>query len=233
MACGTMFHRSCCDLKISHFSILEDRAVNSRFYSQGRPKERMEQMAGSNPQPGAGNRLCVSRAEDAILVQVVGLGNMFLAPTLHSLVESELKSGFLSFVIDLKDCEGMDSTFMGTFIGLSTAVKRQYGWFCLVNVSDENMRLLRMLGVLHMVSIHEGDFPAPQSECTILYPTNDPYVRQKQIHSAHRMLMDSDPENVKRFGPFIKALEQEMADVPTILPPAEKDDSGSGRSRER
>lgn len=190
-------------------------------------------MAGSNPQPGTGSRLCVSRAEDAILVQVVGLGNMFLAPTLQTLVESELNAGFLNFVVDLKGCEGMDSTFMGTFIGLSTVVKGRYGWFCLVNVSEENLRLLKMLGVLHMVSIHEGDFPAPQSECTTLYPTNDPYVRQKQIHSAHRMLMDADPENVKRFGPFIKALEQEMADVPTILPPPDRDEPADGKSRER
>ncbi len=192
-------------------------------------------MAGSNPRPGADNRLCVSRAQDAVLVQVVGLGNMFLAPTLHSLVESELKSGFLNFVIDLKRCQGMDSTFMGTFIGLSTAVKRQFGWFCLVNVSDENMRLLKMLGVVHMVSIHDGDFPSPQGESTTLYPTTDAFVRQKQILSAHRLLMDSDPENVARFGPFIKALEDEMklSDMPTILPPANKNDPGSGKSRER
>ena len=179
-------------------------------------------MPGPTPHPGAANRLQVSRAEDAVLVQVFGLGNMFLAPTLQALVESELNSGFLSFVVDLKHCDGMDSTFMGTFIGLSTQVKRNFGWFCLVNVSDENMRLLKMLGVLHMVSIHEGDFPVAEKGSTTLYPTNDPYARQKQIHSAHRLLLDADPENEKRFGPFIRALEAEMADVPTILPPEDK-----------
>lgn len=193
----------------------------------------MGQMTGSTPRPGAGNRLQVSRAEDAVLVQVLGLGNMFLAPTLQALVESELKSGFANFVIDLRQCDGMDSTFMGTFIGLSTQVKAKYGWFCLVNVSSENMRLLKMLGVLHMVSVHENEFPMPDGEFTTLNPTNDPYVRQKQIHSAHRLLLDADPENEKRFGPFIKALEAEMADVPTILPPGEQpDDPAAGKPRD-
>jgi hypothetical protein len=117
---------------------------------------------------------------------------------------------------------------MGTFIGLSTQVKTRYGWFCLVNVSTENMRLLKMLGVLHMVSIHEGEFPTPSGETTTLCPTTDPYVRQKQIHSAHRLLVDADPENEKRFGPFIKALEAEMSDVPIILPPKGQDDAPSG-----
>lgn len=182
-------------------------------------------MVGSTPQPGAGNCLRVSRAEDAVLIQAVGLGSMFLAPTLQALVESELRAGFRNFIVDLRDCTGMDSTFMGTFIGLSTQVKNSYGWFCLVHVSEENMRLLKMLGVLHMVSIHDGEFPFAEGESTVLYPTNDPYVRQKQIHSAHRLLLDADPENEKRFGPFIKALEAEMADVPTILPPGEQGES--------
>lgn len=191
-------------------------------------------MPGSNPQSGSDNRLQVSRAEDAVLVQVVGLGNMFLAPTLHALVESELRAGFSNFIVDLKFCSGMDSTFMGTFIGLSNLVKQNYGWFCLVHVSDENRRLLKMLGVMHMVSVHEGEMPMVEGKTTTLFPTTDPYVRQKQIHSAHRNLMDADPENVKRFGPFIQALEAEMADdIPTILPPGDQDDTSSGKPRER
>lgn len=191
-------------------------------------------MAGSSPKPGIGDRLLVSRAEDAVHIQVVGLGNMFLAPTLQALVESELKAGFANFVVDLARCDGMDSTFMGTFIGLSTQVKTRYGWFCLVNVAPENMRLLKMLGVLHMVSIHDGEFPSAGGEFTTLQPTSDPYIRQKQIHSAHRLLLDADPENQKRFGPFIKALEAEMAEIPTILPPGDhQDDVSSGKSRDR
>ncbi len=183
-------------------------------------------MTGATPPPGAGNCLRVSRAEDAVLVQVVGLGNLFLAPTLQALVESELRGGHSNFVIDLRECAGMDSTFMGTFIGLSTQVKNCYGWFCLVHVSDENMRLLKMLGVLHMVNVHSGEFPrAAAGASTVLQPTTDPYVRQRQIHSAHRLLLDADPENQKRFGPFIKALEAEMSDVPTILPPADPGES--------
>ena len=170
--------------------------------------------------PADGNFLKVAQAGDAVLVQVHGLGNMFLAPTLQSFVESEVGAGFANFVIDLRHCGGLDSTFMGTFIGLSTMVKNKFGWFCLVNVSEDNRRLLKMLGVMHMVSINDQPFPGPDGATTILNPTADPYARQKQIHSAHRFLMDADPANQERFGPFVKALEEELADIPTILPPA-------------
>lgn len=187
-------------------------------------------MAGSTPKPGAGNCLRVSRAEDAVLIQVIGLGNMLLAPTLQALVESELRSGHRNFIVDLRDCCGMDSTFMGTFIGLSTLVKNAYGWFCLVHVSDENMRLLKMLGVLHMVNVHEGKLPLPEGTPTVLQPTSDPYVRLKQIDSAHRNLVDANPENRKLFGPFIDEINRAMSPVPTILPPGEPGGESRGSS---
>lgn len=191
-------------------------------------------MTGPTPQSGASdNRLDVARADEAVLIEVVGLGNMFLAPSLQAFVESELRAGFVNFVIDLKKCRGMDSTFMGTFIELSAMVKKRIGWFCLVNAADENLRLLKMLGIIHLVTIHKGAFPAFEGKVTSLYPTNDPYARQKQIHSAHRLLLDADPRNRERFGPFIKALEEEMADIPIILPPSDPDAPVPGKSQKK
>lgn len=185
--------------------------------------ERTRSMDAQAPAPPSGdNFLKVARAGDAVLIQVHGLGNMYLAPTLQAFIESEMNSGFASFVVDLQDCQGLDSTFMGTFIGLSMMVKKKFGWFCLVNVSEENRRLLKMLGIIHLVSIHDGAFPVADGEMNTLYPTTDPYVRQKQIHGAHRFLMDADHANVERFGPFIEALEEELSALPKIIPPKSK-----------
>lgn len=192
-------------------------------------------MPGIHSQAGAhSNRIVVSRATDAVVVSVFGLGNMFLAPTLQSFVETEFKQGFTNFIIDLAHCDGMDSTFMGTFIGLSTLVTRR-GWFFLVNVSDDNRRLLKMLGVSHMVSIREGKFPIPEGKSTVLYPTTDPYVRTQQIRDAHKLLIQVNPENAALFAPFIEELENETRqtgggdphvhenDFPTIVGPSESD----------
>ena len=183
---------------------------------------------GSDIPPGAvgDNVLKVSRADDAVLIQVFGLGNMSLAPTLQAFVESEVAAGLVNFVIDMKFCQGMDSTFMGTFIGLSTMVKNHFGWFCLVNISEDNRRLLKMLGIIHMISIRDEPFPMHEGGISVLYPSTDPYIRQKQIHGAHRFLMDADPGNRERFGPFIKALEDELSYIPRILPPSPHPDGG-------
>ena len=199
---------------------IKDNFVTKQQSSRYASGERTGNMGGSFPQsPAGGNCLKVTRAGDAVLVQVHGLGNMHLAPTLQTFIESEIASGLMHFVIDLHHCLGLDSTFMGTFIGLSRLIKNKFGWFCLVNVSDDNRRLLKMLGIINMVSINDAPFPMPKGELTVLNPTNDPYVRQKQIHEAHKLLMDADPANKERFGPFIQALEDELADIPKILPP--------------
>jgi anti-anti-sigma factor len=175
--------------------------------------------AKSGSDLGVSDCLRVSRLGDAVRIEVSGLGNLRLAPTLRIFVESELRAGTTNFVVDLANCRGMDSTFMGTFIGLSAEIKSRLGWFCLANVSPDNLRLLRMLGVLHLISVHDGRFPAPEEEAAVINPTNDPYARQKQIREAHLLLMEADPVNRERFGPFIQALEAEMTGAPIIIPP--------------
>jgi anti-anti-sigma factor len=135
---------------------------------------------------------------------------MYLAPSLCTFVEAELQAGFRMFVVDLRHCRGMDSTFMGTFIGLAHKIREKGGWFGLVNVSPENLRLLKMLGVVHLVPVHPGDFPLAEGKTTLIFPTGDLQARKSQIHSAHLLLMDADTENRNRFGSFIRALEEEM-----------------------
>ena len=65
----------------------------------------------------------------------------------------------------------------------------------------------------------------PAGKTTVIRPTDDPYARQKQIRDAHLLLVDADPANYRRFGAFIKAMEEASADTPTIVRP-EKDGTG-------
>ncbi|MDR2392463.1 MAG: STAS domain-containing protein [Planctomycetota bacterium] len=196
-----------------------------------RPGTRQASKTGACPEGGetvsiSGDFLRVSRANEAIRVEVFGLGNMHLAPAFQSFAEAEIQAGFVNFIVDLHGCAGMDSTFMGTFIGISNQIRGRQGFFCLVNVSPENHRLLKMLGVVHLVTVHEGEFPVPAGKTTIIRPTDDPYARQRQIRAAHFLLLDADPANRDRFGAFIKAMEEAPADAPTIVRPG-KNGTGS------
>lgn len=167
-------------------------------------------MTANSNDPRAAQCLDVARHGATALVSVVGLGNMHLAPTLQAFVEDGIPEGCVRIALDLESCRGLDSTFMGTMVGLSVTLKERDGWLCVMNVGPDNERLLRTLGVWEFISvIHRPRVdPAPLVR---LYPTTDTGARLIQIHQAHRHLIELDAGNRERFGKFLEAIEKEMA----------------------
>lgn len=154
--------------------------------------------------------LDVARSGPTALVRVTGLGNMHLAPTLQAFVDDGLAQQCIQVVVDLADCSGMDSTFMGTLVGLSLTLKEHEGWLCVLNVGRDNERLLRTLGVWEFIAVLQRprpDMPPPVR----LLPVMDAAQRLAQIHAAHKHLYAADDKNRARFGPFLEAVEREMA----------------------
>lgn len=155
------------------------------------------------------NVIEVAHTENTVLLRAVGLGDMHIAPTLNEFVLASLEKGWSHFVLDLQKCTGMDSTFMGTIVKISSEIREAEGWFCLINVSAENRNLLKMLGVWELVDVKES-FPVEAVETERLLPTDNPRERLRQIQLAHQHLVEIDERNRKRFGPFLASLEEEM-----------------------
>lgn len=160
--------------------------------------------------PAPSQYLEIARQEGAILIRVVGLGDMHLAPTMNDFFKQELREGFAHVAIDLQSCTGMDSTFMGTLAGMASRIAEQKGWICLINVSAEHRRLLEMIGVWNLLPVRE-QFPIKPVLTERLHPVTDTHKRIEVIHKAHQHLVDVDSKNQERFGAFLRALEQEMA----------------------
>lgn len=81
----------------------------------------------SRPAPGpagARSQLAVARGPGVVVVRVIGVGNLRLAPALGELVETEMEAGYRRFVLDLAQCRGLDSTFMGCMVGLAQTLKQ-------------------------------------------------------------------------------------------------------------
>lgn len=167
--------------------------------------------ASNNTSGKTGNYIEVARQERTVLLRIHGLGNMNISHVLHEFVEAQLKLEYKNFVVDLDPCKGMDSTFMGTLVGMSSAVKDKGGWLCLVNVSDQNRELLKMIGVWGLVPIKDGhDIKAVETEC--LRPDRRSSSRLRHIRDAHKNLVKVDERNKEKFGRFLAELEREMAE---------------------
>ena len=162
----------------------------------------------TRPAPAPG-RLEVAREENAVLMRVIGLGNMNISLTMVDFVKTSLTDGYTHFALDLAQCQGMDSTFMGTIVALDQRVRRAKGWLCLLNVSEENRKLLELLGVWGLVPIRER-FPIQAVETEHLELGGDAKRRLAHIRRAHEHLLAVDERNRERFGHFLSGLEEEM-----------------------
>ena len=119
--------------------------------------------------------------------------------------------GYREFVIDLADCEHMDSTFMGTLAGISQTFRvLKEGSLRVVNVCPRNVLLLENLGLNHLFAIEPaGPAPVvPEAEKIQMLPLpcEEGPVREVVL-AAHEALIAANPENAARFHDVMEYLK--------------------------
>lgn len=150
------------------------------------------------------------------LVRVVGRGNFSNAMSLKQFAGHLQKPGkTLRFILDLDECEAMDSTFMGVLACISIIQQKDFGSkLIVVNANDHCRRLLKNLGLTHLVDMRSqpveeveraaGEFhPAEQTEVSKL----DQICLTLQ---AHKQLVRIDEQNEVRFQAVIEYLEKSL-----------------------
>ncbi len=153
----------------------------------------------------------VAEAGPTCYIHVIGLGSLNIAAPLRLYLEEAKNRGFIEFIFDMADCQGMDSSFMGMIGGLSLDMERVPGAFVmLVSLSEYNRHLLRQLGLHDFID--EGEVEIPLG---IPWTRLDPAAataldRARLAYEAHGKLVEIKPENRSRFYDFLKRLGQEL-----------------------
>lgn len=155
----------------------------------------------------------VARDGSTLYVQASGLANMKNAPLLDALFQSEANRGLEMICVDLSQCTGMDSTFMGLLVGTSSAMKVDARRLVVLNPSELCAKLLDMLGVSEVLPVLEHCQP-PE---IIFVDLGEGAVavgamqRMEVIRRAHHALAGVNEANHAQFAAFIAALEADLA----------------------
>lgn len=163
--------------------------------------------------------LCAVLEEGRIgLVRVLGRGSFS-----NSLPLKRFSDHFISlrqegqkFVLDLHECETMDSTFMGVVAGICISLVQQDGGRVVaVNVNDHCQRLLKNLGLTHLLEIRSGGSKdLARGEKKLAPPEeNGESDKLRQICltlEAHKDLIKVDEQNEVRFQAVIEYLEKSL-----------------------
>lgn len=148
-------------------------------------------------------------------IRCEGKGSFIQSSALKECAEMRRKEGESCFAIDLEQCTGMDSTFMGFLAGLASRVQPQDGSVCIVGAGERNRDSLEDLGLDFMLKIDPIGMPWIGREDTIRkslrgFSTKrlpDIGERARHVLECHQTLSTTSDENRKRFSPVIDLLE--------------------------
>ena len=156
--------------------------------------------------------ILVSRAGDVFLLRIEWLGSMNNAASVWEFCQQALARGARRFAFDLASCKGMDSTFMGTLVGLAGAVAEvdPPGWVCMVNAGDTHRRSLASVGADRFLRFKQSIEMATIQWQALPVEPGSPQRRLAVIQQAHANLVTINQRNQSRFSSLLRALSDEL-----------------------
>lgn len=165
----------------------------------------------------AENSISACQESEFSWIRCEGRGSFLNSPLLKEWSEREIENGVNCLVIDLSDCQGMDSTFMGTMAGLAMRLmKRPGGRLLVAEPGERNRKSLEDLGLDVLMQIDPDDnvwndriedIRSHLKPCKIVH---DKVARAPHVLEAHKKLVEADKRNTKKFGTVLDFLEAEV-----------------------
>ena len=158
----------------------------------------------------AGSKILVSCADRVVWIRVEGKGSSTESTALKDFAKEMIHRGVREFIVDLRNCPGMDSTFMGTLAGISLRL-RELGGGCLyvVNLNQRNAESLSSLGLDQLFNVRLS--PTKEDGQALGIPLKEDRTAQAQtMLEAHEALIEAVPENLSKFKDVIQYLEEEL-----------------------
>ncbi len=155
--------------------------------------------------------LMVGLFDQCVCIRICGRANFISSVDLKKVVEQMADKGCDHFILDLRECMTMDSTFLGVLSGVGLRFARPGAHpVSLVCPTPRIRDLINGLGVSELFKFFD-DLPAAPREYEPLH--NEDASRTEITRTcldAHRLLMSINPENIARFKDVTKFLAEDL-----------------------
>lgn len=153
----------------------------------------------------------VDTSGEPVILRINGRASYLTSAPVNQLFARLLDRKRKYFLIDFRNCTGMDSTFLGILAGTAIRIRREFpdGRLDLCNLSERNLELVRNLGLHRVLGIIEdaGVTPPDQSGESEILDTGG--VSSQMMLEAHRSLVEAEAGNAGKFEDVIQFLEKE------------------------
>ncbi|VGO22762.1 STAS domain-containing protein [Pontiella sulfatireligans] len=169
------------------------------------------------------DNLTAAYIDQTAVICVQGRGSFKVSPPMKQFIHQIINTHSAKrILIDMAECTGMDSTFMGVIAGLACLIKSKPDLtFKLINLSDKNRKLLVTLGVDRVVDYSLTAASEEQQLCdqqgdetqTLEPDFADKLNAAKTTLEAHEALVDINPENFNKFKSVLEFLEDDVRNL--------------------
>lgn len=145
-------------------------------------------------------------------VRVVGRGTFQNSHSIKKWFLENIDSGYNKVIIDLSECIGMDSTFMGIVTGISLRMrKRGMKPITLINISAHNLRLLATLGLDRFLDIKDN-YEIDNTLVWGIMPVQavDKLNMTKHMLDAHQDLIETGDDALREFKGVHQMLKDDL-----------------------
>lgn len=171
------------------------------------------------------DKVWVALHEQTALLRVDGRGSFKVSTAVKQFGQVAVSSGCKLAVLDLTDCVGMDSTFMGVLAGWAgRMVEINTGKVVLLNLSPRTRGLVSTLGLDQIVQAYEsGATPAEYQKFSswsrrlheLDVPAQNQRTTAETMLEAHENLVKLSDENLPRFKDVLTFLRDDLTRKPS------------------
>ncbi|MCE9612330.1 MAG: STAS domain-containing protein [Chthoniobacter sp.] len=162
----------------------------------------------------ANSSILVGTANRTVWVRVEGKGSFLNSTGLKEFSKEMMNRGYREFVVDLRNCPVMDSTFMGTLASVGLGLRGfGQGELRLINLNERNRDLLTNLGLDQLLTIVHENAPVPAEPAAsepLDAPRADKMTEKQTMLEAHEACVEADGANAAKFKDVIDFLKQDL-----------------------
>ncbi|MGC6467685.1 MAG: STAS domain-containing protein [Akkermansiaceae bacterium] len=154
----------------------------------------------------------VGKFESFFWIRVNGRGTFQISPLIKEALEQEASSGWPDYVIDLEECPGMDSTFMGTLAGIGMRLQKlKEGRLSILGTDAKNRNSLEELGLDYLMEIEpegrawEGRLDEIRAGLNQFFGEEE-NSGEDHILESHENLCEADSSNQERFKTVLEVM---------------------------
>lgn len=157
----------------------------------------------------ANGETIISGGGDRYVVKAVGRATFECVAPLRNLAKELDKVQFKQIDIDLADCQGMDSTYMGVLAMMALRSKKINASISIYNASELNKTSLCGLGLKRLFLFKDGPVEMAAQIVADAAPA-DRKTSAETVLDAHKTLMDVDQENVGKFEKVVDFVQKDL-----------------------